>query len=184
MVELIKRRRSCRKYLDRNIPEKIIEQLILSAVHAPGGWLSKPGSQGFRAIIIRDDSVKGKLALHYGDRQFIKTAPVIIACLSDKTTDPKYNEWDISCALSIQNLLLAAESNNLGACFITCFLNSNDNTHKEQKQILRKVLGLPENIELVALITLGYKDSSEIIEEKLLLDYDEVVSHEMFGKHK
>ena len=174
MQDIILRRRSCRKYLEKDIPDETIRKVLLSAISAPGGRPSVPGSQGFRAIVVRDTGVKEKLALHYDDRQFVKTAPVVIACLADTTTDPKYKEHEISCALAIQNLLLSAESHNLGACFITCFLKHKDRA--EQKQILRTALGLTESLALVALVTLGFKDPTEKIEPKIMPSYDDIVS--------
>jgi len=53
-----------------------------------------------------------------------------------------------SLASAIQNMLLAACSKNLGACWFCAPLFC--------KQIVRRVLKIPEEVEPQALITLGY----------------------------
>ena len=120
------------------------------------------------------------MALKYEDRQFIKQAPVIIAILANKDNDPKYEEYILSSSLAIENMIIGAQSLGLGTCLLSCFMNHEK--HKEDKKILRDVLKLPNNIELVALLTLGYKDKSEIIPEKELRDYNEVVNLNTYGQ--
>ena len=39
---------------------------------------------------------------------------------------------------------------------------------------------LPDNIELIALLTLGYKDDSEVYIEKQLRNFDEVVNYNTY----
>ena len=179
VLDCIKNRRSCREYLNKDISDSIAKMLIEAAVQAPFGGPPKPKCQVFEAIVVRDINVKTKLALNYEDRQFIKTAPIIIACLANKNNDPKYKEWNTSAALSIQNLLIAAQSQDIGSCILSCFLYSEK--HKKDKQILREILGLPQHIELVALVALGYKTNLEVLEEKTLRDFSELVSYEKYG---
>ena len=172
-------RRSTREYLDKDIPDEILKTLIQAAMHAPFGGKPLPQCQVFEAIIIRDNTMKQKLALEYKDRQFIRSAPVIIACLANKNNDLKYNEWNTSVALSIENLIIAAELQNIGSCFLSCFLNHAE--HKNDKQLLRQILNLPKHIELVGIVTLGYKNEKETIPEKILRDFGDVVSYEKYG---
>ena len=179
VLECIKNRRSRREYLEKDIPDNIIKDLVDAASCAPFGGPPKPQCQIFEAIIIRDKATKEKLALDFDDRQFIKKAPVIIACLANKDNDPKYKEWNTSAALAIQNLILAAESQNIGCCFISCFLNHDE--HKHNKQALREILELPPHIELVALVSLGYKADSENMKNKTLKDYKDIAFYEKYG---
>jgi nitroreductase len=122
---------------------------------------------------VRNQTIKDKLALKYEDRQFIKKAPVIIACCADKTRDPDYQEWEISVSLAMENILLAANELGLGACILTTFLR-HPKHHLDRKEIV-KALNLPPNIELIALIAVGYKDPSEKIERKELREIKEII---------
>jgi len=171
-INCIKTRRSRRKYLDKEIPDEIIEQLIDCARHAPFGGPPKKEHQLWEFIIVRDEKIKVKLALNYEDRQFIKQAPVIIAVCADKTKDPDYKDWDITISLAIENILLAAYDFGLGACFVTTFMHHK--RHKRDREILIETLNLPKHIELIALIPIGYPYSSEEIEKKELRKINEM----------
>ena len=173
IANLIMNRRSHRKYLNKNISDDIIENIINCGRNAPFGGKPKPDCQVTEYIIIRDKKIKEKLALNYEDRQFIKDAPVIIAILANKNYDPKYKEYILSSALSIENMIIAAESFEIGTCILSCFINHQK--HIDDKKTSREILKLPDNIELIALLTLGYKDDSEIIPKKELRNYKDVV---------
>ena len=171
--ECIKSRRSVRKFLDKELPDEIIRKLTDAARHAPFGGQLKKDCQLWEFIIIKDKSQKEKLVLNYDDRQFIKQAPIIIAVCADKTKDPEYKDWEITTSLATENILLAAYKLGLGACYVTTFTHHKE--HKEDRKILIKTLNLPEYIELIALIPVGYPDSSEEIRPKELRNIDEMV---------
>jgi len=173
ILNLIINRRSHRKYLNKSIPDDVIENIINCGRNAPFGGKPKPDCQVTEYIIIENKDIKEKLSLHYEDRQFIKDAPVIIAILANKNNDPKYEEYVLSSALSIENMIMAAESLGIGSCVLSCFINHKK--HIEDKKISRKILNLPDNIELVGLLTLGYKDDNEEIPKKELKNYKDVV---------
>ena len=180
IIKLIKNRRSHRKYLNKNISDDIIEKIINCGRNAPFGGKPKPNCQVTEYIVIKNNEIKEKLALNYDDRQFIKKAPIIIAVLANKKNDPKYEEYLLSSALSIENMIIASESLGIGTCVLSCFINYEK--HIEDKNISRKILNLPDNIELVALLTLGYKDDKENIPEKELKNYEDVVYIDTYNK--
>ena len=98
---------------------------------------------------------------------------LLLAVLAKKDNDPKYKEYILSSALSIENMILAGESFGIGACVLSCFLYHEK--HLKDKRIPREILNLPDNIELVALLSLGYKDDGEEIPDKELRTYKETV---------
>lgn len=98
---------------------------------------------------------------------------LLLAVLAKKDNDPKYKEYILSSALAIENMILASESFGIGACVLSCFLYHEK--HVEDKRISREILKLPDNIELVALLSLGYKDNGEEIPNKELRSYKETV---------
>ena len=179
MIDLIINRRSIRKYLKKDIDDSIIKQIINCGRNAPFGGKPVPTCQVTEYIVIKEKEIKDKLALNYEDRQFIKNAPVIIAILANKENDPKYKEYILSSALAMENMIIGAHSLGLGTCILSCFINHEK--HEEDKNILRDVLKLPNNIELVALLTLGYKDESETIIEKELREYNDVVNYNTYS---
>lgn len=172
-LDCIKTRRSVRKFLDKEVPGGIIRKIIDCARHAPFGGLPIKECQPWEFIIVKDEKVKEKLALKYEDRQFIKSAPVIIAACVNTANDTKYKEWEIIVSLAIENILLAAHNLGLGACFVSTFAHHEG--HKEDRKVLVEALSLPENMHLVSLIPVGYPDPSEEKKEKALRETDEMI---------
>ncbi|MFH1505762.1 MAG: nitroreductase family protein [archaeon] len=164
-LECIKSRRSVRKFLDKEVSDKILKELIAAAIQAPFGGGPDKG-QLWEFVIVKDQAIKQKLVLEYKDRQFLIKAPVVIAVCADKEKDAKYKNWDITSALAVENLLLAAHALGLGACYVDTF--NHHEGHKEDREKLNKALGLPGHIELIAIMPLGYSDPSEDFKEKKL----------------
>jgi len=180
VINSLNNRRSRRKYLAKDIPNETINELLKCALNAPyGGKADDPKCQVTEFIVVRDKGIIKKLALHYDCRKFVPEAPVIIACCANKDNDPDYREWIFSTALSIENLLLAAEAKDIGSCILSCF--THHQKHVEDKEVLRKALNVPDHVELVALVTLGYKNESEEIMPKILREFNDVVSYEAYG---
>ncbi len=171
-IECIKTRRSKRKFLNKDVSDEIIRELIDCARRAPFGGPPIKAPQLWEFIIVRDKAVKEKLALDYKDRQYLKQTPVIIAVCADKSKDPDYKDYEITASLAIENILLAAHSLGLGACFVSTF--GHHKKHKKDREILLKALSLPGHIELIALIPIGWPDISEKIEKKKLREIEEM----------
>lgn len=171
-LDVIKNRRSVRKYLNKKISDEQIRELIDCARHAPFGGPLKKEPQLWEYIIVQKKEIKKELALGYSDRQFIINSSVIIAICADKEKDQKYKDWAITCSLSMENILLAAHDMGLGACIVSAF--THNESHLEDRKKLAKILQLPENIELISLISVGHPDPTEEIAKKELREIDEI----------
>lgn len=154
VLEFIKKRRSIRKYTKQEVKNDLVLTLLDAARYAPFGGPTEIECQLWEFIIIRDHSTKVALAHGNEERQFLSKAPVIIACCADTTKDPKYRDYDITVALAVENMLLVATAMGLGTCYVTCY--GNHIAHKKERELLRKILKLPDHIRLVCLITLGF----------------------------
>jgi len=180
MLECIKKRRSIRKYKNEEVSNEVIFKLLDAARHAPFGGPCEIGPQLWEFIIIRNPTIRKALAHENKEREFITTAPVIIACCADTTKDPKYRDYDITVALAVENLMLAATSMGLGTCYVTCY--GNHIAHEGERKILRETLKLPAHIRLVSLITLGYPD--EVPTPKPLRELENMVHYDHWGRKK
>jgi nitroreductase len=177
-LDVIKSRRSVRKFLPKDVSDELIETLIDAARHAPFGGPPIPACQLWEFIVVRKPEIKGQLVLEYKDRQYIKTAPVILAACADKSKDPDYRDWDITVSLAIENILLAAHALGLGACFVETFTHHTLPKHIADREMLINVLNLPSHVELIALIPIGWPDPSETLEKKVLRPLKEMIHHE------
>ena len=147
LMDVIRQRKSIRKYKSDPVPEDDIEYILEAARLAPS-WAN---SQCWKFIVIKDENVKQELAKAGND--WIAQAPVIIAACAEPTRsgikgDQQYYMLDIGIAM--EHLILAATERGLGTCWIGWF----------DEEPAKKALGVPENIRLVATTPLGYPDES------------------------
>lgn len=178
--DLIRSRRSIRRYTDLPVPAEMVERLLTSATWAPSAHNRQP----WRFAVIESDSAKQTLTAAMGDRlradrladgdpveaveadvnrsrARIASAPIVIAvCLSmtdmDRYPDTRRKKAEYtmavqSVAMAVQNLLLAAHAEGLGACWMCAPLFCPD--------AVIEALNLPGDWEPQALITLGYPAS-------------------------
>jgi len=175
--ESIKGRRSIRKYLDKEVPEALVKRVLEAACWAPSAHNAQPWS----FVIINNSETKKRFAFAMGERwnedlkkngisdierermiqmstrRFSDSPVVILVCLSMKemhsyADEPRQLAEHLmaiqSVAAAIQNILLAIYAEGLGACWYCAPLFC--------PETVRGVLGIPEDIEPQALITMGY----------------------------
>jgi F420 biosynthesis protein FbiB-like protein len=177
VVDTIHSRRSIRRYLPEAIPRPIILQLIEAATWAPSAHNRQPWRfaiveqvaqkvalatamgerlrQDLQGDGASESVIEADAARSY---QRITSAPVLIVlCLSmvDMDVYPNdarnVNEFVMavqSVAMAGQNLLLAAESLGLGACWMCAPLFCQD--------VVRAALNLAQDWQPQALLTVGY----------------------------
>ncbi len=152
ILNIIKGRRSIRRYKIQDIPyEKILE--ILEA----GIWAPSSGNlQNWYFIVVKDPKKRKQLAEASMGQGFVYEAPVVIVVCSDtKKVEYFYGSrgkfYAIqNVAAAIQNILLEAWSEGIGTCWIGAF---------DEKRV-KEILEIPKDIEVHALVTLGYPDES------------------------
>jgi 5,6-dimethylbenzimidazole synthase len=151
----IKERRSCRDFLSDPISPEIIEKILEVASCAP----SPLNMQPWQFIVITKQEVKDKIFAEaercrdWALRDFIKSAPVIIAVTGDPTKtgiDMFMKEggsvsYQYACAAAIQNMHLAAHALGLGSLWFNFY---------DKKNII-KILGIEEDKTLISLVCLG-----------------------------
>lgn len=153
--ELLKTRRSIRKYENREIPEADLQK-IFEAVQWSPSWAN---TQCWEIIAVKDSGVKEKLRATLPPKnpatQAIQDAPVVLALCAGKNKSGYYKgeastifgDWLMfDLGLATQSICLAAWNLGLGTVVVGMF------DHKAA----RDILSLPENHELMVLIPLGF----------------------------
>ena len=169
VLEVIKSRRSVRKYRPDPIPEELLKEVLSAARMAP----SANNAQPWKFIVVRDEELKRKLVQACAGQKFIAEAPmVIIACgLPDDayaTAGGYMNTFVMDVTIAMDHLILAAASLGLGTCWIGAF--------KEEK--VKEVMRIPMDVRVVALTPLGYPD--EMPRKTSRKDLAELVSYDKF----
>jgi coenzyme F420-0:L-glutamate ligase/coenzyme F420-1:gamma-L-glutamate ligase len=192
LANLIRTRRSIRRYTDQPVPPELIDQLLEAASWAPSAHNRQP----WRFAVVTTLAAKERLADQMGarlrtdrtrdgdpgdaidrdvirSRERIVSAPiVIVGCLSMRDMDHYPDERRASAehtmavqstAMTIQNLLLAAHDLGLGACWLCAPLFCPD--------VVRSALDLPDDWEAQALITIGYPKGADRGRPKDRIDF-------------
>jgi nitroreductase len=139
-MEALRTRRSCRKFLDKEIGRPLVEQVVDAGRLAATARNDQP----WEFVVVTDAAVRRKIAklAEYGP--FIADAPVCIVVMSK---DVKYFLEDGSAAT--QNLLVAAHALGLGACWVA-------GDKKEFAPDLCRMLGAPSDVRLISLVAVGW----------------------------
>lgn len=147
--ELIRGRRSIRKFKDDDVPDKLVLEVLDAARWAPSAGNLQP----WRFIVVRNRDTKLRLCSAALDQMFIAEAPVVIVVCSDLEIEANwYGERGvkiysiIDAGLAIQNLVLKAYSLGLGTCIVGAF----------SEREVSKILSIPRYVKPLAIIPLGY----------------------------
>lgn len=142
ILNLIRSRRSVRKFKKANISAKTIEKTLESGRWAPSGLNNQPWRFMILEGIQKDALVK---YTHYG--YIIKGADKVILVFLDKKSSYNQEKDLMAIGACIQNMLLYIHSIGLGACWLGEILN--------KRKEIKKFLKLPQNLELEAVLALG-----------------------------
>ena len=144
-IEIAKSRFSVRSYKSAPIEENKLALVLEAFRVAP----SAVNFQPWHLLILKNNDSKEKIYEAY-PREWLKTAPIImVACcdhsLSWKRSDGK-DHADIDISIAVDHLSLQATELGLGTCWVCNF----------NVAVLKNNLDLPENIEPIVIIPLGY----------------------------
>jgi len=175
LLDLLKHRKSIRDFLDRPVALEKITMCLEAARLAPSACNSQP----WKFIVVDDRQLKVKLGDAafggiYAMNSFCKTAPVIVAVVSEKSKflariggtfrGTKYYLIDIGVA--IEHFVLQAEELGLGTCWIGWF----------DERAVKSILGIPQRKKIDILIALGYYDREKICPEHDREPIDKIAS--------
>jgi coenzyme F420-0:L-glutamate ligase/coenzyme F420-1:gamma-L-glutamate ligase len=182
MQDLFRKRRSIRKYSQKNISDKKIKSILNAAIWAPSAHNAQP----WRFIVISKSDLKLKLAKAMAEkwkndlrldrvnekirkglisqsiRKFTEPPVMILVCLTmkdmqnygNKRNEAEYTMAIQSVAVACENILLAAKIEGLGSCWYCAPLFCKD--------LIREILKIPSDVEPQALIAIGYSEGKPL----------------------
>jgi len=147
--EAIRKRRSVRKYQARKIENDKLDRVLEAGRLAP----SARNLQEWKFIVVRDGSRRKRLAEAAKGQTFVGEAPVVIAAcatVTDYVMTCGQLTYPIDLAIAVEHMVLQAAAEGLGTCWIGAF-------YEEE---VKKVLNIPPEVRVVALLPIGYPDES------------------------
>lgn len=173
-IRRLKAHCSIRKYADRTIPEATLKALIEAGQHAS----TSSFIQAVSVINVTDQSLRQQLAELCGNQPYVASASHFLVFCADlhrnqqrvselgSSADFSWTEQflaaSVDVALFAQNVVIAAESLDLGTCYIGGIRNNPD--------AVSDLLSLPELVYPVFGLCLGYPAQQPLGKPRLPLE--------------
>ncbi len=159
VFEAIQSRYSVRSYKPQEVEEEKLLRIFEAARLAP----SANNRQEWRFIAVTNPETRRALMHAAKDQEFVGQAPVVIACCA--ATDNHVMTcgqlcYPIDVSIAIDHITLQAVEEGLGTCWIGAFYEDR----------VKEILGIPEEIRVVELLTLGYPADERLPKNRLSLD--------------
>ena len=148
-MEIIKARTSIRSYKPQKVEEEKLNYILDAFRLAP----SAKNLQPWKLVVVRNEKTIKDLAIACNNQTFLEDAPVlIVACANEQEAYGRMggymSSYPIDIALALEHLVLAAAEQGLGTCWIGSF----------KEQLVKDILGIPEELRVVALTPVGYAE--------------------------
>jgi len=150
--DVLEKRRSIRKFKDKEIEEEKLQKIFEAANSAP----SAGNLQSYEIVVVKNQEKKNALARASLNQKFVAEAPVVlVVCANEDRASPYgkrgkalycINDADIAASY----IQLAATDLGLGTCWVGAF-NEDD---------VRKIINAPNHIRPIVLLPLGYPDET------------------------
>ncbi|MFP4117319.1 MAG: nitroreductase family protein [Candidatus Woesearchaeota archaeon] len=171
-AQVLTKRRSCKKYLDKMVPRELIGAVVEAGGMAP----SAGDKQNWKFIVVRDKEKRDQIAKLCRDQYWMAEAPVhIVICSVDSISRRLFGKrgelYSVqNCALAAENILLASTDIGLGSCVVSAL----------DEEGMANLLGVPDSARVQSVITLGYPAQKEM-SKKENKPIKEIMNIEAFG---
>lgn len=149
MHDLLRARRSIRKFQDREVEGEKIEGILKNALLSPSSRARRP----WEFIAVTDKELLDKLSRcrEYGS-QFLAGAPLGIVVIADAEA---CDVWIEDASIAATMILLSAQDLGLGSCWIQVrerFLSNN----RTAEEYIKELLEIPGKYRVECMIAIGY----------------------------
>lgn len=166
MFDLLRTRRSIRKYSTSEIEREKVIKLVQGALLAPSSRSLRP----WEFVVVENKEVLEKLSYSKPGANFLKNAQLGIAILGNPDISDVWIE-DTSIASTIIHLL--SQDLGLGSCWIQ-IRERNYNESTSAEEYTRQVLGVPGNLKVLSIISIGNPDETKPAYNEDDLHYEKV----------
>lgn len=165
--ELLKNRRSVRKFLTNEVEKEKIDRILKSVLMSPSSRSRKP----WEFIAVTDRQMLLKLAqVRQNNSMFLVGAPLGIVVIADKESSDIWIE-DATIAAIIAQMSVHAQG--LGSCWI----HIRDRMHSDGEsadEYVKKLLEIPDKYSVECILAIGYSGEEKEPHDEEKLNYDKL----------
>ncbi len=167
MIELLRNRRSIRKYTTRHIEEEKLEILKEAVLRSPSSKNINP----WEFIFIDDKQLLQSLKKCKPHGAIpLETSPLAVVVCADET---KNDVWIEDCSIASILFQLTAQSLGLGSCWIQIRNRQHSELVTAEKYI-QQLLDIPEHYRILSIITVGYPQTFRKGKPENELQYEKI----------
>jgi nitroreductase len=157
IYKAISERVSTRAYQPDPVEEEKLARILEAARLAPSGKNGQP----WIFIVVTDPDTRKRLVPACKNQKFVGEAPVVVvACgreeLAYKKMGGYWNSLPVDIGIAFEHLMLAAEAEGLGTCWIGAF----------EEEEVREILEVPADVKILALTPVGYPASEKVFRKR------------------
>lgn len=157
-------RRSVKKYLDKEIPLELVEQIVKAGTYAPSGMnrqspiiiaVTNKEMRNRISQLNLDIVINNNLKTSSGHSDPFYGAPIVLMVLAKKDVGTRIYDG----SLVMENMMIAANSLGLGSCWIH---RAKETFETEQGKQILKELGISDEYEGIGNCIIGYADKNAL----------------------
>jgi len=168
ILEAILKRRSVRSYLNKEVEEEKLREVLEAGRFAPSACNIQP----WKFVVVRNEEIRKKMVRACANQKFVGEAPVlIVGCITQKgyLMGGWYDSNILDLGIALDHMTLQSAHLGLGTCWIGAF----------NEDEVKSILNIPKNVRVGAILTLGYPKNGNVF-EKDRKAFSEIVSFEKF----
>lgn len=167
MLDLLKTRRSIRKYQNKQVEKEKIDAILKGALMAPTSSNRRP----WEFIVVKDKKKLENLSqCREKGSQLLAGAPLAIVVAID---GEPYDVWIEDASIAAIIMQLTAHSLGLG----TCWVQVRERKYKgdiTSETYIKRILGIPDSPKILCIIAIGYPDEEKAPHDENSLLYNRI----------
>ncbi len=165
-LEVLKNRRSIRRFKEDKIDKETVEQILKAGLLAPSSKNKKP----VEFIVVQDDETLQKLKNSKSKGvEGLNSAPLAIVVIGDSDLS---DVWVEDGSIATILLQLEALELGLGSCWIQIRNRMSDQGKSEDE--VRRILAIPEKYSVLSILAIGYKNEDFKPYDDSIYDFSKV----------
>ena len=145
-LDLLRSRRSIRRYRQEPVPDEMVEQLLEAGRWAP----SASNQQPWAFVVVRDEEIRQQIAQHaafFGDREArIEAVPLLIVLCGQVRSQVSHKFLRGELGMAGMQMMLHAHVLGLGSCWIDGL----------DREAVARILQVPQDMRIIAMLAVGF----------------------------